>query len=349
MIDKLISSDLAALAAEDRQAIFPTESAWLQPSPTAQEPRRSWRPASIVSTVPFVIAGAAAGILYEESLTVAHDAPQLAIALGLVVMAMLGLAGGAPRSRPLADILTAGLFTLVAAVGFAVEWHHHRTDCVFVDGYGVTAGPCQDTRVATTTWFAVCAWGAVMVVAMAAARFARRTGPQTWSVASKLITASVLLTWTGLNQYVDRTIALIRFHATPWLEMGARGVSLHRVRAYDPYSAFWITSTSDRGQWNAIEAGLVSLGLAILIGIACVRETKRPSRWLRLLESPLVIPLGAIVASVMLVLATAQFELLKIHRGDPDDIPWFAACGSIGAVVAFASMLLRRRRREALS
>ncbi|HEY6040133.1 MAG TPA: hypothetical protein VIV58_37880, partial [Kofleriaceae bacterium] len=61
------------------------------------------------------------------------------------------------------------------------------------------------------------------------------------------------------------------------------------------------------------------------------------------------IPLGVIMTTVSLVLASAQWDLFQIHRGDIDNIPWFAAWASIGAVVAYASMLLRRRRREALS
>lgn len=89
--------------------------------------------------------------------------------------------------------------------------------------------------------------------------------------------------------------------------------------------------------------------LAISIGIACMRERARPSRWLTLLESPAIVPLGVVVATGGLLLAMAQWPLFQFHRGDPDDIPWFAAWASVGAVVAYASMLLRRRRREALS
>ena len=166
---------------------------------------------------------------------------------------------------------------------------------------------------------------------------------------AKLVTAAVLLTWTGLNQYIDLSIDLVRFHATPWLMAGALQVSPSRVHAYDPFDARLVRAVSERGQWNAIEAGLVALALAVSIGVACTRETKRPSRWLRLFESPFVVPVGAIVATVSLVLATAQFWLFPSHRGDPDDIPWFAAWASVCAVIAYASMLLRRRRREALS
>lgn len=347
MIDKLIEADFAALAAEDRQAI-PPEAPWFEVVQPAQKRRRSWRPV-IMPALPFVIGSVAAVALYEESFTVSHLAPQLAIALGLVMMAMFGLAGRSPSSSPLASILAAGLFTLVAVVGFSVEWHHHRTDCLFVDGYSIVTAPCQDSRVVATTWFALSAWGVAIVVALCASRMVRRRGPEKWGVAAKLITAAVLLTWTGLNQYIDRSIDLVRFHATPYLQAGALLGTDYRVRIYDPHLAGMIRRVSDDGQWNALESGLVALVLAISIGIACTREGKRPSRWLRLLESPFVMPLGVIIATVSLVLATAQFELFKLHRGDADDIPWFAAWASIGAVVAYASMLLRRRRREALS
>jgi uncharacterized membrane protein YoaK (UPF0700 family) len=344
MIDKLIASDFAALAAEDRQAIPPKES-WFRPPPEAK-PRRTWR---IRPALPIVIAGAAAGTLYEENFTAAHLAPQLAIALALVVMALVGFAGDASRSRPLAPILTAGLFSLVATIGFTAEWHLHQTNCLFVDDYSVATAPCLPGRFVTTTWFAVGAWCVTVLIATFASRLIRRRGPDAWQVASKLITAAVLLTWTGLNQYVDLSIDLIRFHYAPYVQMGAARISFDRVHVYAPDVAGWIRATSDRGQWNAIEAGLVGLVLAISIGIACTRDAKRPSRWLRLLESPFVLPLAVIAASVSLVLATAQFELFQQHRGDPDDIPWYAALASIGAVVAYASMLLRRRRREALS
>lgn len=346
MIDKLIASDLAALAAEDRKAI-PPSSSWSRPTPD-NKTRRTWRPA-LGSAIPFVIAATAAGVLYEESFIVAHVAPQLAIALGLVVIAMVGFAGSASKARPLASIFGAGLFTLIAVVGVGVERYHHSLDCLVVDGYRAAAAPCQDDRLTTTTWFAVSAWGIATVIAMLSSRVIRRRGSDAWRVPTKLITAAVLLTWTGLNQYIDLSIDLVRFHAAPYLEMGAARIDDFLVRVYTPGSGFWIRATSDRGQWNAIEAGLVGLALAVSIGIACTRETKRPSRWLRLLESPFVLPLGVIVASVSLVLATAQFELGRLHRGDPDDIPWFAAWASVGAVVAYASMLLRRRRREALS
>ena len=346
MIDKLIASDLAALAVEDRQAIPPHAPSWF--APMTENPHRAWRPA-LRPAVPFVIAGAAAGILYEESWVVAHLAPQLAIALGLVVLAIVGFAGGATRSRPLAPILAAGLFTLVAVLGYGIERYQHGIDCLFVDGDHVFTSPCRDTRVVTTAWFAVSACGVATVIAMFVSRMVRRRGTETWGVAFKLITASVLLTWTGLNQYVDLSIDLVRFHATPYLQMSAARISDYRVRILAPGAGKFIRATSDRGQWNAIEAGLLGLGLAISIGIACTRDAKRPSRWLRLLESPFVLPLGIIAASVSLVLATAQFELWQIHRGDPDDIPWYAALASVGAIVAYASMLLRRRRREALS
>lgn len=63
--------------------------------------------------------------------------------------------------------------------------------------------------------------------------------------------------------------------------------------------------------------------------------------WLALLESSLVIPLGVVLATGSVVRATMCVA--------PDDGGRWAAGATIGAVVAFASMLLRRRRREALS
>ncbi|HJT97908.1 MAG TPA: hypothetical protein VJ696_06295, partial [Rhodanobacteraceae bacterium] len=151
------------------------------------------------------------------------------------------------------------------------------------------------------------------------------------------------------------------FHYEPYDTLGSHGelqpAHIHTIRdsmAGDApliYPGFrdFLRAQSEPGQWNAVEAGLFMLLLAVSVGVACMRERTRPSRWLAVLESPAIVPLGVLVATGSLLLAMAQWPLFNLHRGSPDDIPWYAAWASAGAVVAYASMLLRRRRREALS
>ena len=348
MIDKLISSHLVALALEDRQRIPTLDALWAPPAP---RPPRAKRAPWLTPAAPMIVVFAAAGVLLESDLAVFNESPQLVIALVLAAMAMLGLAGSRPvkASRPLADVIAASLFTLVAVTGFAVGWHQHMTDCVVFDRYGGSIGPCEVSKTVTATWFVLISFAVALVVATVAARRIRWVGPPAWSVAAKVVVVSVLLTWIGMIQYTDRWMDAIRFRYAPWARNGALLIAPHRVRVMwgSSEDGDLVRLSSDVGRWNAIEAGLVLFGLALSIGVACTRERGRQSRWLRLLESPPIIPLGVIVATGSLVLASAQWQLFLIHRGDWDDIPWYAAWASVGAVVAFASMLLRRRRREA--
>jgi hypothetical protein len=348
MIDKLISSHLVALALEDRQCVPTLDALWLPPQPRPPRARRAPWLAWLAPVAPIIVVFAMAGGVFEADLLTFKESPQLVIALVLVVMAMLGLVGARPANadRPLANVVAAGLFTVVAVAGVAVGWQQHMTDCVFFDGQGGSIGPCHANPTVTTTGFIVLSWAVVMVMSAIAARVIRRVGPQTWSVAAKLVVVTVLLTWLGVSQYLDRWIDVIRFQHAPGYasQWGAEMVAWHRVRVMQGHPWEFLRLHAVSGQWNAIEAGLVSLGLAVSIGVASMRERVRPSRWLSLLESPVIIPLGAIVTTASLVIASAQWNLLAVHRGDPDDIPWYAAWASVGAVVTFASMCLRRRR-----
>ena len=73
----------------------------------------------------------------------------------------------------------------------------------------------------------------------------------------------------------------------------------------------FIRAHSTERMWDALVSGAVSFALAISIGIASIRERNRPSRWLRLLEFPAIIPLGITVAAASLVLATLQQQLFE--------------------------------------
>jgi hypothetical protein len=351
MIDKLISSHLVALATEDRQCVPTLDALWVPPA--LRPPRAKLGPwlAPVARAVPMIIVLATAGVLFEAKLAVFNQTPQLVIALVIAVMALLGLAGSRPvkAGRPFGDVIAAGLFTVVAASGFAVGWHDHMTVCALFDQNGGSVGPCHADTMVTTTWFVVVAFGAVLVIAAVAARWIRRDGARAWGVAAKVVLPTVLLTWVGVIQYMDVSIDMVHFHYAPWITFGDEMIAPHHIRVMGGAAYGFILAASAAARWNAIEAGLVMLALAVSIGVACMRERDRPSRWLTVLESPSIIPLGVIVATASLVLASAQWQLFLIHRGDMDDIPWYAAWASVGAVVAFASMLLRRRRREALS
>jgi hypothetical protein len=304
----------------------------------------------LLPIAPIVVVFATTGVLREVNQDFVV-VPQLACALALALMALIGLVrSDFAKSSPASNLIAAGLFIPLAAVGFVMEWHHHMTDCMFVTDYGVSLGPCQANRITTTTGFTLISWSLVIVTAAVAGRLIRWRAPQAWSIPAQLAVLTVLLTWLGLNLYMDISMDLIHFHFTPWLRIGAEAPDAHHARVmFDAQARVFIRHDSQQKQWYALVAGLTSFALAISIGVAATRERERPSRWLRLLESPAIVPVGIIVVAISLVLASAQWQLLEIHRGDPDDIPWFAAWASVGAVVAFASMLLRRRRREALS
>lgn len=369
MIDKLIASDFAALAVEDRQVPSSDTLMALVAAPAPKPPRAprvAWR-VPIASIVMLAIAG---GVVFEGALLLDgnvktfNEARQLGVALVLAVLAMLGLFGfrRVKSGRPLPAVIGAGMFTAVAVISCIVGWHQHRTDCAFFDGTGGTIGPCQVNPVVTTTRFVFFSYAVVLVVAAVVARLIRRDGPRAWSVPANVVMVTVLVTWLGLNQYKDTWVNLVNFHYQLEGNLGDHGAleppHIHFVfqNSISPPDEVggealreMIRATSEPAQWNALEAGFVLFLLAISIGIACTRERTRPSRWLALLESPAIVPLGVVVATGGLLLAMAQWPLSQLHRGDPDDIPWFAAWASVGAVVAFASMLLRRRRREALS
>jgi len=303
-------------------------------------------PPWLATAAPIAIAFGTAGVLLQSDLVTFDLAPRLAIVLVLAVMAMFGLAGArpVPAGRPLSDLLAAGLFTAIAVGCCALGWHQHRTDYLVVAGGGGVVGPSHVNPIVTTTQFAVVTWAAVLAVAAVAARWFQWGGGRAWAVSAKVVVVTVLLTWLGLNQYIDRWTEVIAFHAHPLTSHVLWGTAT--VEAVDPEAlrSHWIPA-----QLNAIEAGLALLGLAVSIGVASSREKARRSRWLAILESPLTIPLGVILATGSLLLAAFQWDLAQVGRGSLDDIPWWATWASIGAVVAYASMLLRRRRREALS
>jgi zinc transporter ZupT len=351
MIDKLISSDLAALAADDRHAVPTFEALLGAPRPSVPKVARAKRAPWLLPIGPIVVVLAAAGALREVNQDFV-DVPQLAVALGVALMALIGLVyADFAKPRPLASIVAAGLFIPLAGVGFVIEWHHHMTGCLFIDGNGESIGPCQAARIVTTPGFALISWSAIMVAAAVGARLIPWKGSSAWNIPAQIATLTVLLTWLGLNLYEDISMEVARFHYTHTAGVGAeRWAPYHsRVLLGFPDLVKFIRAHSTERMWDALVSGAVSFALATSIGIASIWERNKPSRWLRLLEFPAIIPLGITVAAASLVLATLQQQLFELHRGDPDDIPWFAACGSIGAVVAFASMLLRRRRREALS
>ena len=350
MIDKLIASDFAALAAEDRKAM-PTFDA-LHGAPVvkpAKAPRAKGMP-WLWPVIPVAFVLASTGVLSKVNRDFVM-VPQLPVALAIAMIAFVGLlAPGFAKGRSSANVLAAIVFIPLATVAFLTEWRGHLTDCAFFDRDGMVVGPCQAERFLTTTKFALISWAVTILVTAVVARWIRRDRLRAWSIPAAIASVTVLLTWLGMNEYMDTSIELARFHE-PWSRYGVKVLGTHDVRVMVASQdlIYGIRMHSADAQRWASETAAVLFGLAISIGIASARERAQPSRWLRLLESPAIVPLGVTIATISLVLGTAQWELFKLHRGDWDDIPWFAAWASIGAVVAYASMLLRRRRREALS
>jgi len=346
----LIASDFAALAAEDRQAIPTLDTS--REAPVANPPKapRARGMPWLWPAIPVVFVLVATGALSKLNRDFVA-VPQLPVALAIAMIAFVGLlAPGLAKARSITNVLTAAVFIPLAVAAFLTEWRGHLTDCAFFDGDGMMGGPCQPERFLTTARFALTAWAATVTIAAVASRWIRWDGMRAWSIPAALAVVTVLLTWLGVNGYMDVSRELARFHE-PWSRLGAELLEPHHARvmlASQELVGGIMMHSNDAQRW-ALEACLVSLGLALSIGVACAREKDRTSRWLRLLESPAIVPLGVTVATVSVVLGAAQWELFQFHRGDWDDIPWFAAWASVGAVVAFASMLLRRRRREALS
>lgn len=340
MIDKLISSDLVALASEDRQRMPSIEVLWSPPPSRAPRAKRaSW----LVPAAPILGAFIAAGVLIEVDLQTFNATPQLAIALVLSVMAMLGLVGSRPvrSDRPLADVIAVSLFTATAAAAFAMGWVQHTTTCLFLNHEGATSGPCLANQVFTTPEFVMIAWAISVVTGAIAARRIRRVGPREWSVAARVVLVTVLVTWMGLNQFWDRWTEVVHFHHDPASLAVQLGGQIRGAEYRVLYGYSYLELEVSPSQWHAVWAGLLLLALAISIGVASIRDRARPSRWLARLESAAVIPLGVVVSTASLVFAAM--------RRDYGEAGVYAALASVGAVVAYASMLLRRRRREALS
>lgn len=357
MIDKLISTDLAALATEDGQRIPTLDAMFAPPVPRVPRKREPW----LAPAMPIVVAFSTAAVLMRMQTVGDYDSPNLgagssvlAVTLVLSVMAMFGVVGARPgrSSRPLAEIVAAGLFTLTAVIGFVLGREAHTQMCMFFDGSNGAVGPCQSDPLATRPAFMMFAWAASVVVGAVFARLVKRNGASAWSVPAKLVLVTVLITWLGASEYWDTWVETIHMNAAaPGYRVGEVALEWNRMSVVEGARDMLehIHRRGQPGQLEALAAGLVLVGFSISIGVAAMRERIRPSRWLAMIESPAVIPLGVVVSTVSLVLIAVQGWLLTFGQGHPALMHELVSAATIGAVIAFASMLLRRRRREALS
>jgi hypothetical protein len=343
MIDALISTDLTALAVEDRQRVPALDAVLPQPREKTSWPLKQWLRRSAPIAAPVVAIAAGAGVLLELDIHTFQESPQLAIVIVIAIVAMLHAIADRARTKPgkpVADVIAAVMITVLAATFFLAAWDRHRATCVYFFEQGGNLGPCTDHDHYTSPGFVAIVWAAVLVIARAFASRAR-VDVARWSVAAKIAAVAVVVTWVSVNQFEDR-----------W----GRGVDfqLHFAGYYSftpaqhlksalgwmvnwPFVGVRISSS----QWNALAGGLVLVIFAATIAIACVRERGRPSRWLTILEHPALTPLAVVVAMAALVYASAADY--------PEIVGRRAAVASVAAIVAYAGMLLRRRRREALS
>ncbi|MEO6771796.1 MAG: hypothetical protein ABI467_02090 [Kofleriaceae bacterium] len=342
MIDSLISTDLAALAIEDRQRVPAFDAVLPQPRDKVRWPIKRWLAQAAPVAAPIVAVVAGAGVLAALDIHTFQESPQLAVVIVIAIVAMLHALGGRARAKPgkpVADVIAAVLITGSAAVFFLAVWHrHHATTCPFFDEGGVFFGPCTDHDAFTSPGFVAIVWAIVLIVARVLASRVR-VDVARWGVAAKIVAVAVLLTWVSVNQFDDSWIGVAGFHAYK-PPPNAALLTLHRAmaRMFDwPHIGVELSPS----QWDALAAGLAMLGFAATIAVACVRERARASRWLTFLEHPAVTPLAVVVATAALVYASAG--------DDPDITGRRAAIACVAAIIAYGGMLLRRRRREALS
>jgi hypothetical protein len=341
MIDSLISTDLTALGVEDRQRVPALDAVIPQPHEKTPWPLKQWLRQSAPIAAPIMAIAAGAGVLLELDIHTFQESPQLAIVIVIAIVAMLHAIGGRTRTkpgRPVGDVIATVLIAGFAAAFFLAAWQRHHATCVFFSDGGGYAGPCTDDDFYTSPGLVGIVWASVLILARLLGSRAR-VDVTRWSVAAKIVAVTILVTWVSVNQFEDRWIGVVGFHAyKPSPNAALFDLKRAMMRMFGwPYVGVELSPS----QVDALLAGLAMLGFAATIAIACVRERARPSRWLTILEHPAVTPLAVVVAMAALVYASASdYRDVTGQR---------AAVACVGAIVAYSGMLLRRRRREALS
>ncbi|HET9991450.1 MAG TPA: hypothetical protein VFQ65_23130, partial [Kofleriaceae bacterium] len=200
--------------------------------------------------------------------------------------------------------------------------------------------PCIDRDVYLTPGFVAIAATIVMIVARALGSRSRWNLAQ-WRLPAKLFTATVLLTWVSVTSFDDWGRGFAGFHAYPKpVGLGPAMAHLTSLVSMIVDPPHWVVRLSSR-QCDALLAGLVMIVFIASITVSCLRERGRRSRWLTVLEHPAVTSLAIAFAMAALVHATVTCE--------PDVAAYRAVFATVGAIIAYSGMLLRRRRREALS
>ncbi|MEP6862103.1 MAG: hypothetical protein ABJE66_15870 [Deltaproteobacteria bacterium] len=351
MIDKLIASDLAALARDDHQRI----PVFTVPAPRAAQPILTW---ALVGAAAPMITMLAAGVALM-ALDVApfgHYEPFVA-PLTVAIASFVGLA---LLSRPVTlDVrlrgqltyLFAGAALLIGTVAcFFANWP--SSDAMYV----VTT----DDSLYMSTWIGGHgSWvnvGFIMIAAtlvvLVARRIAARLNPagwanrpllDAWSTGAMIVGVLVIVIWTNALFFQQRYWPLVHWRMPdPYLRnyiVGHVKAEMWFALTFRPWSDSMISTE----QWDVGAAGVGILGVAIVTALAITREGRsRRSLWLRFMEMPLLVPLFVTFGTANLVRATVA--------DGPDEAARPFAWAVVGVMLAFTSMILRRRRRrEALS
>ena len=353
MIDKLIASDLAVLAREDQQQI----PAFALPVPRARPRRHALIWAGFAAAAP-TLAMLAVGVVFVEldvapfSNYEAFLAPFVVAIASLVGLATEGRSETSlARSRRQASYVLAGGVLVAAMVtcfvigwpGEGGAWLQVSYDAV----YAVIGGesPALTTRVGFISILATLAFVLARLIAgkLDPQRLTSRRNLDAWGTAGLVAGVLVIVLWAGAMFFAARYWPLVDFRLPdPTLRdhyAAAIKGSMWLALRFRP----WSESSISIEQWDAFAAaaGVIVVAIASCIAIARERQRGRTSRWLQLVELPVVVPLFVIVGMRYLVAAMVA--------DGPDQAASPFAIASAAVMLAFTSMILRRRRRRALS
>lgn len=352
MIDEMIASGLAALARENQQRI----PAFVPP------PRRSRAVSHVFTRAHLLAVGPTITMLLLGGVLLALDrAPfgsyePYVMPLGVAVASLAGLViARARKPLPVAVLRARLAWCLVgsalltgAALYLVHGWPGHATAmsahvtpeavyaCSVFDGNGLVQGAGFIVIAAT-----LAVWIGRRIAARAKpAWLADRRDLEAWSTTALIIGVLVVVVWANAFDFDHRGWMLASFRLPdPAFHknlVAYTTANMWFALTYRPLSQSAVTPA----QWDLFAAALLVASVALVTGIAIARERghARRSRWLRLLELPAVVPLFVILAAGNLARATVVDY--PPDAGRP--FAWMVVC----VMLAFTSMVLRRRRRD---
>jgi hypothetical protein len=351
MIDRSISSALAALGAESRLGLLALDDTLARLAPAAAapaRPRRRFVPsfAHLVRAVAVVAGAAAMPSLFADSQT----APTVALAVVMTFVLAGMISSGETVLASRLAVRRAAAIGMIACVGY-VTWSlvhgyaHHRELCTYVDPHGVVVGPCStgdayggEAVTIVVGWLAIAAIARGLASVFARSwRVSRLDG---WSAAATITALLALVVGITFGAgYEDRFSPLIDFRPAfrNVVEYGL--LQIHNAMGNVLIGPRHFATELSTTQLCVLVAGGLGLVLAATVGVACARERRRPSAgaWLAILEHPATILLSTIIAMAL---------SLRVAWLDMDETPLENALAVLAALVASAGAVLRRRRRD---